>query len=56
MNRCQTKNDSRVPAHFIDVARILAYAATRPETPSTPPITCEREVDIPTGYTTDSMV
>lgn len=26
MNRCKSKNGTEVPSHFMDVARILAYA------------------------------
>lgn len=56
MNRCQTKNEPKVPDNFIDVARILADAVSRYATPSTPSRPYERKADMPTGYSGNSMV
>lgn len=56
MNRCQTKNGTEVPSHFLDVARILVYAADRPAPPSKPPRPHTQKVDNPTGYSGNSMV
>lgn len=72
MNRCQTKNGTEVPIHFMDVARILAYAADRHEhtcegirfsddlrsgvIPPNPSRPHTQKVDNPTGYSRNSMV
>ena len=56
MNRCQTKNGTEVPSHFMDVARILVYAADRPAKPPKPPRPHTQKVDNPTGYSRNSMV
>lgn len=56
MNRCQTKNGTEVPSHFMDVARILVYAADRPALPPEPPRPHTQKVDNPTGYSQNSMV
>lgn len=72
MNRRQTKNETEVLSHFMDVARILAYAADRPahpcegirfaddlrsgDIPQKPPRPHTQKVDNPTGYSQNSMV
>lgn len=56
MNRCKPQNGTEVPSHFMDVARILAYAAGRPASHPNPPRPHTQKVDNPTGYSQNSMV
>lgn len=56
MNRCKPKNGTEVPSNFMDVAKILAYAADRPAPPPEPPRPHTQKVDNPTGYSQNSMV
>ena len=58
MNRCKPTNGTDVPSHFMDVARILVYAADRPASPQKPsrPRPHTQKVDNPTGYSKNSMV